>query len=648
MVVPRRWPAASRSSRPPSAGCRRRSGRLADGRRPGAAGAAGRRRRAGRRAAALAHRRPAPRPPCATQRPRAPATSLAGWPVTADRVAARARRRWRREPADVGPAPARRAGSRSSRVLLWRLGTGPFLDGPPQRRRRRRSLAGALLGRARHRLLRLAVDAGRPRPRGRRCRCPRRSPPTTARSSSTPRCPAASSATCTARCGTAATPGDTGRGLRAVVWERLAGQVVQVARGGRRAARCCPRRCGSSLPVVGSVAVVVGLVGWLRAVAGRAGRARRGPRRAPATCATGCWPRAWPGVVAAVGARRGRARRDVPRRRPHRRGHRAAGGPAAAGAARAGGDGHPGERRRLGTPRGRRRLGLRRRRARRGPGVATAVVYGVMVLVASLPGRRVVLAGGPAPGPRTSSRSWSVRPWLSVPTPCSAAACRSTATSTRPPSERLVLSNEADLDRVDEVRAECDAILVGAAHGPQRQPAAAGAQPARGERARVARGLPPIADQGDRHRAAADLDPAAASSPPATARSSSTAPATPSRGARARLGSGGHRRRRRRSRSTCAGVSEDLHAPRRAPADGRGRRHACTPSSSPPTWPTSCTSSSRRSSSATRGPAGSSATAGSPGTPTAGPRLAEVRPIGDVVLLRYALSPRFAELRVSA
>jgi 5-amino-6-(5-phosphoribosylamino)uracil reductase len=29
--------------------------------------------------------------------------------------------------------------------------------------------------------------------------------------------------------------------------------------------------------------------------------------------------------------------------------------------------------------------------------------------------------------------------------------------------QRLVLSNEADLDRVDEVRAECDAILVGAA-----------------------------------------------------------------------------------------------------------------------------------------------------------------------------------------
>ena len=42
-------------------------------------------------------------------------------------------------------------------------------------------------------------------------------------------------------------------------------------------------------------------------------------------------------------------------------------------------------------------------------------------------------------------------------------------------AERLALSNDADFDRVDAVRATCDAILVGAAHGPQRQPAAAGA-----------------------------------------------------------------------------------------------------------------------------------------------------------------------------
>ena len=40
---------------------------------------------------------------------------------------------------------------------------------------------------------------------------------------------------------------------------------------------------------------------------------------------------------------------------------------------------------------------------------------------------------------------------------------------------RLLLSNDADFDRVDAVRAACDAILVGAAHRPERQPAAAGA-----------------------------------------------------------------------------------------------------------------------------------------------------------------------------
>ena len=34
--------------------------------------------------------------------------------------------------------------------------------------------------------------------------------------------------------------------------------------------------------------------------------------------------------------------------------------------------------------------------------------------------------------------------------------------------------------------------------------------------------------------------------------------------------------------------------------------------------------------------------------PVAAPTLAEVRPIGDVVLLRYALSPRFAESAVPA
>ena len=53
--------------------------------------------------------------------------------------------------------------------------------------------------------------------------------------------------------------------------------------------------------------------------------------------------------------------------------------------------------------------------------------------------------------------------------------------------ERLLLSNDADFDRVDEVRAGSDAILVGAAHGAQRRPAAAGPLPRAGRRDAVRR-----------------------------------------------------------------------------------------------------------------------------------------------------------------
>ena len=56
--------------------------------------------------------------------------------------------------------------------------------------------------------------------------------------------------------------------------------------------------------------------------------------------------------------------------------------------------------------------------------------------------------------------------------------------------ERLVLSNEADLDRVDAVRAECDAILVGAATVRNDNPRLLVRTPAR-QRARIARGLCP-------------------------------------------------------------------------------------------------------------------------------------------------------------
>jgi riboflavin-specific deaminase-like protein len=55
---------------------------------------------------------------------------------------------------------------------------------------------------------------------------------------------------------------------------------------------------------------------------------------------------------------------------------------------------------------------------------------------------------------------------------------------------RLLLSNEADFDRVDAVRAECDAILVGAATVRQDNPRLLVRSPARREQ-RVARGLRP-------------------------------------------------------------------------------------------------------------------------------------------------------------
>src|SRR5512139_1656717 len=56
--------------------------------------------------------------------------------------------------------------------------------------------------------------------------------------------------------------------------------------------------------------------------------------------------------------------------------------------------------------------------------------------------------------------------------------------------ERLLLSNEADFDRVDAVRAECDAILVGARTVRRDNPRLLVRSPAR-QAERVARGLPP-------------------------------------------------------------------------------------------------------------------------------------------------------------
>src|SRR5689334_2072450 len=55
---------------------------------------------------------------------------------------------------------------------------------------------------------------------------------------------------------------------------------------------------------------------------------------------------------------------------------------------------------------------------------------------------------------------------------------------------RLALSNDADFDRVDEVRASCDAILVGAVTVRTDNPRLLVRSPERRDE-RMARGLPP-------------------------------------------------------------------------------------------------------------------------------------------------------------
>ena len=102
-------------------------------------------------------------------------------------------------------------------------------------------------------------------------------------------------------------------------------------------------------------------------------------------------------------------------------------------------------------------------------GAATAVAYGVMVLAASLPGALVLVAGwfpdgGLSPHGRACQSSCGRkeprmrdRPYTLL------SCCVSIDGYIGNAASRLLLSNEADFDRVDAVRASCDAILVGAA-----------------------------------------------------------------------------------------------------------------------------------------------------------------------------------------
>ena len=427
-------------------------------------------------------------------------------------------------------------------ALVWRLGTEPFVDGVRARPARRRSPPRWSIAAVttvccawRWRLV-----AARARRRG--AAAARRSAATTARSSSTRRCPAACSATCTAGCH-GGDGGDAGS-CCAVGWERVGGQVVQVAAGLvvvlRRRGRPSAPSAWSSPRSPLRASVRPSLV-----VVRPSARGVLDPAAVRRCSAVSRWRRPGTSLVFLVAARA--AGVDAP--------------PtallplallvllAAAVPLNVAG---------LGAARGRRRLGVRRRRAGRGAGRDRR-------------GRRTACwrwsrrcpapscCSPPEPSRRPPTTRRGGRPWLSAPTPCSAAACRSTATSTAPRDERLMLSNDADLDRVDEVRAGCDAILVGAATVRNDNPRLLVRDPGRRDE-RVARGLPPspvkVTVTGG-----AELDP--------TGRFFTTgdteklvycADATRCREARRAARRGRDRGRRRPAGSGCARLSEDLHA----------------------------------------------------------------------------------------
>ena len=435
--------------------------------------------------------------------------------------------------------------------------------------------------------------------------------PTTAPSSSTRSCRAACWATCTAACEHGRRRGRPGRGLRAVGWERLAGQVVQAvvalvvlvaaavtgATGAAVAARCGSRwSCSSS---------------WRCAVRPRGDAvepgARGARRRALALLVrrsgrASCWPR-WS---------RRRATSRLPGRGARRRGRRAPrhAAPLALVVLVAAGD--AAQRRRLGPREGVAAWAFGAAGLGAAQGLATAVAYGVMVLVANLPGAGRARRGAAAPTPsRAPAPPQEDAPMADGPTRCSAAACRSTATSAVPPRSGWCCPTTPTstgstrcaprATRSWSARRRSATTTRGCWSAP-RPPGAA-----------TARGLPesPVKVTMTRQAgwtrqhffATGDSEklvycPRRRSARPATARH-------------------GRDRRRRRRAVRMGRLTEDLHerGVRRLMVEGGGR---CTRSSWPDGLPTSSSWSSRRSSSATRGPGGSSATARSRGTPDTG------------------------------
>ena len=133
---------------------------------------------------------------------------------------------------------------------------------------------------------------------------------------------------------------DVGRGLRAVAWERSAGQVVQVVLT-VAVLLVLPSPVRAAMPLVAlallAAAAGVALAARARPAAGRSRWARLRARRGPRAARRAARPAGVAGHRARVGAGRRGPRGHVPDRRADRGGDRAAVPDAAAGAARAAG-----------------------------------------------------------------------------------------------------------------------------------------------------------------------------------------------------------------------------------------------------------------------------------------------------------------------
>ena len=306
----------------------------------------------------------------------------------------------------------------------------------------------------------------------------------------------------------------------------------------------------------------------------------------PPTCARCGTARRPSGIVVASVLAVGRAPRHVRARRPHGRGAHPGDRAAAPGPGRAPGVGRAPQPRRAGA-----RARAPRRGPSRPPGWARHPVWprpsrsGPSPSSAPCPAPRCCSPAGcvgsrPERAGRRRRRSagrrgwmpWAVgrvaeRPYTLLSCAVSLDGCLDDTTD-----QRLVLSNEADLDRVDAVRASCDAILVGAGTVRADDPRLAVRDADRRAR-RVAEGRSPTPrkvtltrhpglDPNAAMFAGGDGDPLVYCATPAVAAT------------RERLG--GHRDGRRRRRRPAGRLGQ--RRPRRArgaAAHGRGRAGTC-------------------------------------------------------------------------